>query len=64
MLGYLVFGISKTKNKSNDFGYASFLTIICIRFGLSTLGSLHQSSLGVGGFFLEFCGFLPFVGVR
>jgi hypothetical protein len=44
--------------------FFDFLIMLGIRSGLSTLGSMNESSLGEGGFFLEFYGFLPVVGVR
>ena len=63
MLGCLVIGLPKLAKHVNRFLiFFDFLTMVGIRSGLSTLGSLHQSSLGEGGFFLEFCGFLPSLG--
>jgi len=59
MLGSLVIGLPKLAKHVNR-----FLIMLGIRSGLSTLGSMNESSLGEGGFFLEFYGFLPVVGVR
>ena len=65
MLGSLVIGLPKQAKHVNRFLILfDFLTMVCIRSGLSTLGSMNESSLGEGRFFLEFYGFLPVVGVR
>ena len=64
MLGFLLIWLPKKANHVNRFSiFFDFLTMVGIRSGRSTLGFLLQSSLGVGGFFLDFCGFLPCVGV-
>jgi hypothetical protein len=65
MLGSLVIGLPKIAKHVNRFLiFFDFLIMLGIRSGLSTLGSMNESSLGEGGFFLEFYGFLPVVGVR
>lgn len=63
MLGWLVIWIPKTsKNVNRGLVCFDFSTMVGIRSWLGTLGSMDESSLGEGGFFLEFCGLSPSVG--